>query len=70
MLCDIRTSSSHPYAPQAECAPRLDNKYERDMKEDMKTAIDLLFKFKEGLDKLHPECVNLIQKMLNNSSRY
>lgn len=43
-----------------------DNRYERDMQEDMKTAIDLLWKFKEGLQKLHPECEYFMQKMINN----
>jgi hypothetical protein len=46
------------------CAPKPDERWARDQKEDMKTALDLLWKFKEGLDKLHPECVTLIERML------
>lgn len=38
--------------------------YARDMQEDMVTAINLLFKFKQELDKLHPNCTSLIEDML------
>ncbi len=48
---------------------RSDDRYSRNMKEDMKEAIDLLFKLKDGLDKLHPECIHMIEKMMACQNR-
>lgn len=39
-------------------------KYNRNAKDDMKKAVELLFEFKENLDKLHPTCIELISAML------
>ena len=52
-------------------APRPDDRYSRNLKEDLKSAMDLLISFKESLEKLHPECSFLIEKLLQNShNRY
>jgi hypothetical protein len=47
-------------------APMRDERFDRGLKEDMKTAMDLLFEFKQGLEKLHPDCVRIIEKLLHN----
>lgn len=47
--------------PPAVHAPSL---YDRDEKEDMKKAIELLYQFKQSLSELHPNCLNLIEGML------
>lgn len=55
---------------QMDCiAPKIDDRYSRNVKEDMKTAMDLLFQFKEGMDNLHPECSVLIEMLLQNPNR-
>jgi len=55
---------------QEACAIRPDDRYSRNIKEDIKVAMDLLFQFKEGMEKLHPECSSLIEKLLQNPNRY
>lgn len=59
MLSDI-----HVAQRDSVCAPKPDDRWSRNIKDDMKEAIDYLFKFKESLDKLHPECTRVIEKML------
>lgn len=55
---------------QTDCvAIKPDDRYSRNIKEDMKIAMDLLFQFKEGMEKLHPECSSLIELLLQNPSR-
>lgn len=69
MLSDLRANSPAPsFAPQM-CAVS-DDRYSRSMEEDMKEAIGLLFKLKAGLDKLHPECTRMIEKMMATPNRY
>lgn len=53
--CDVQKPSSFQ-----------DNLWSRNEKDDMKEAIDLLYSFKEKLGKLHPNCINLIEQMLQN----
>lgn len=60
MLSQLSATQCEP----VPMTPLPDNRWSRDQKEDMKTAIDLLYKFKQDLDKLHPECTNIIEKML------
>jgi len=72
MLSELRCNSApSQFAPlgiaQQAC---VDDRYSRGMEEDMKTAIELLFKLKAGLDKLHPECTRLIEKMMAQTQRY
>ena len=56
------------YAGEAQaCLPKefaSNDKYNRDEKEDLKTGIDLLFKFKHELDKLHPKTLDYIDQLL------
>lgn len=67
MLSDIRCQTAQvPSMPQI-CA---DDRYARNMEEDLKVAIELLFKFKAGLDKLHPQCTQLIEKMMSMPHRF
>lgn len=48
-----------------------DDRYSRSIKDDMKIAMELLFQFKEGIEKLHPECSYLIEKLLQvNINRF
>jgi len=42
----------------------VDDRWDRNMKEDMKTAMDLLWEFRTALDRLHPECVTILERML------
>lgn len=46
-----------------------DDRYSRDVKNDVRIAIDLLIAFKEELDKLHPECSQMIETLLQNPNR-
>ncbi len=70
MLSDLRVGSPTP-SQFAECIrPVSDDRYSRNMQDDMKEAVDLLFKLKAGLDKLHPECTRLIEKMMGQVTRY
>ncbi len=50
----------------AQCSIAPEPRYQRNVKEDMKSAMDLLFQFKEGLEKLHPDCTRMIEKLLHN----
>lgn len=61
MLSALPTTSRQHDMP---AMPILNKTWERDMQQDMKEAIDLLFKFKESLDKLHPECTRFIERMM------
>jgi hypothetical protein len=70
MLSDLRTNSaSSQFSPEL-CRPVSDDRYARGMEDDMKEAIGLLFKLKAGLDKLHPECTRMIEKMMAQPNRY
>lgn len=66
MLSQLRVNSSPTVPSPSQFAEvRVDDRWSRNMQEDMKEAIDLLFKLKAGLDKLHPECTNIIERMLS-----
>lgn len=66
MLTGTRMNSCAPVD-----MPRPDDRYSRNLKEDLKAAMDLLISFKESLEKLHPECIFLIEKLLQNThNRY
>lgn len=72
MLSQIRLNPKYdsPSASINQCvgiAPS--DAWSRDMQEDMKTAIDLLWKFKAGLDKLHPDCLGIIERMISLPNR-
>jgi len=57
---------------QSDCAvqvPQVDNRWQRNMQDDMKEAIDLVFKMKAGLDKLHPECLAIVERMISLPGR-
>lgn len=45
--------------------PRNDN-WDRNEKEDMKLAIEYLYEFNEKLSKLHPQCKEHINHMLQD----
>jgi len=45
-------------------------RHNRNEEEDMKTAIEELYRFKKNLDKLHPICMSLIEKILQNNDRF
>lgn len=74
MLSDIRpqVNQTNQYAAMgcAELRPACDDRYSRNPQEDMKEAIDLLFKFKAALDKLHPDCTKHIEAILMVAPRY
>jgi len=63
MLSDLQCHS----LDKTDCCTQrayVDDRYGRNMADDMKTAIGLVFELKAGLDKLHPECTRLIEKIL------
>lgn len=41
------------------------DRWKRNEKEDLKDAIDALYEFKKKLDKLHPNCTDIISKLLS-----
>lgn len=43
-----------------------DSHIRRDEKADMKRAIELLYEFKESLNQLHPNCVTVIDHLLQH----
>ena len=45
--------------------PEVQKLYERDLFEDMKTAIDLLKDFNSKLNKLHPDVIYKIRSLIN-----
>jgi hypothetical protein len=67
MLGNINTCRPQP----AMCSNLpSDDRYSRNPKDDMKEAVDLLWKFKEGLDRLHPDCTTLMERLLAPLQRY
>ncbi len=70
MLSDLRCQATAPLHPLGLAPIACDDRYSRSMEEDLKEAISLLFKFKAGLDKLHPQCTALIEKMMSFPPRY
>ena len=68
MLSQLRNFSSlnaHINPAHAIEKSACEDRWNRNMQEDMKEAIDLLFKFKASLDKLHPECLAIIERMIS-----
>ena len=51
-------TANQPLAPQAP------SRYQRNEKEYLKSAIELLYEFKRKLDELHPTAIDLIENML------
>ena len=45
-------------------APTVPESWKRNFKEDMKLAMDYLFELKEKLEKLHPECTRVVEKLM------
>lgn len=48
----------------APTVPMIDKTWERNIQDDLKEAIDLLFNFKASLEKLHPECTRVIERIM------
>jgi hypothetical protein len=68
MLSQLRTFNTSLNSPVcAEVRP--DDRWSRNMQEDMKEAIDLVFKLKASLDKLHPDCLTIIERMISLTPR-
>jgi hypothetical protein len=44
--------------------PQVESRYNRNEEADMQKAIGYLYDFKKKLDDLHPNCLNLIENML------
>lgn len=70
MLSQIRIQNARSDLVPVPSQFPVDDRWGRDMKEDMKTALDLVWKLKEGLDKLHPECIGIIEKMLSSNNHF
>lgn len=52
------------YQDSCMSEPKMVEKDRRDAKDDIKTAMDLLFDFNEKLSKLHYEARNVIEKLV------
>jgi len=65
MLRDINATQC-----DASIGMRVDTRYERNEKEDLKIAIDYLYEFKEKLYKLHPFVIHLMDQMLQKKQGY
>lgn len=59
--CESRENTT---LPQPSMHP---DRWDRCEKEDMKEAIDALYEFKKKLMKLHPNCVELMNNMLQQA---
>ncbi len=55
--------------PLRNAQPVPESRYTRDEEEDLKKAIGYLYEFKKKLDSLHPNCVYIIEHMLQNNNR-
>jgi hypothetical protein len=57
------TASQMCMAPQMPS--NYEERYKRNEKKDLKRAMDLFFKLKENLDKLHPACAQVVYNLVN-----
>lgn len=55
---------------QKDCSIREPSRNSRNEKEDMQKAIEYLYDFKRKLDELHPNCIVLIENLLQKSRYY
>lgn len=55
---------SNYYQTNCEMMPKPDDRYTRDEAKDMGTAVELLYNFRKELGKLHPNCIQNIERML------
>jgi hypothetical protein len=44
-------------------------RWNRNEQEDLKSAIDALYEFRRKLENLHPNCIDLVNTMLQNNFR-
>lgn len=42
----------------------IDDRWSRNLEEDLKKSVGLISEFKKELSKLHPECVTFVENML------
>ncbi len=47
-----------------------ETRYDRDEEEDMKTALGLLYNLKKELDKLHPNCLMFVERVIQADKGY
>ena len=63
-----------PSVQSQECnramQPVSDPRYDRCFKNDIQEAVKLLCEFKEALEKLHPQCLFLIENMMQKPKGY
>lgn len=60
-----------------DCVPQpsmakiaVEGRYSRNLKDDMKKAMDLLFQFNADLAELHPDCQHIVERMLAGGNGY
>lgn len=46
-----------------------EDRYRRNLKQDIKVAVDKFLDFKEELDRLHPNCAVFIEKLMQENIR-
>jgi len=63
MLHNLNTEAAAQCAQERLAYPT-ESRWNRSEEEDMQQAIAYLYEFKKKLDKLHPNCMNLIQNIL------
>lgn len=64
MLNRITTHGNCPIPMPTNEVSSQQTKYNRNEKDDMKKAIELLYEFTEKLRELHPNCIDMIENML------
>ena len=67
MLRQIQNATAEIYSKSPSVPDHLQDRWRRNEKEDLKTAIDYLYEFKKKIDELHPSCLDIIHKMLQNN---
>lgn len=67
MLSTIRTENDPCHLREAHV---VEGRYSRSEEEDMQSAIVYLYEFKKKLDKLHPQCIHHIERMLQKPRHF
>jgi len=72
MLSSLSSNCGQVEAASICPTPMMPSRYSRNEEADMQKAIGYLYDFKKKLDELHPNCINLIESLLQkpNHNRY
>jgi hypothetical protein len=67
-MFDRMPNLSEQLCPSTSCnaVPSIDDKWNRNLKEDLQTAVGLVCELKEKLEKLHPRCADIVAGWLRS----